>query len=412
MNQAISPPQKATQVSQDSLVSQTSKNAFRKKQWFSFILAFLVFVVIFFSLPYEPQQQLSISEKDADPTPVSVVLVAAKKHRAMITALGEIKPRWQSEVRAFVRGKATFVSKNALAGKIVKEDELLATIDDTRYLAQLAEANNRLAAAKISLLVAQRESNQAKRNWQRSGLPGKPESPLAFHEPQLAAAKLEVEAAQLAVKDANFDLQQTKIKAPFDGVVISRTINPSETVEVGAPLFTLISNSLFEIPVKLNGHQWQLLGDKWQQQTATVSEIDRDTKWQARLDRAAGFIDQDTRQRTLFLVVDNTPGLIVGNMVRATIQGRQFQDLLRVPQSALTREGFIWLIDKNNQLQRWRAQVMFSEDNWSYIRLPEVASLIENNNRNNKSDTSLYWQVVVTPQESFLPGAATTPESI
>ena len=412
MNQAISPPQKTIPASQDSQTSQTSTKTTRKMQWISFILAFLIFVVIFFSLPYEPQQDLSVSEQVEAPAPVSVMLVAAKKHQAKIAALGEVKPRWQSEVRAFVRGKAIFISEKALAGKIVKKNEVLATIDDTRYRAQLAEANNRLAAAKVSLLVAQRESNQAKRNWQRSGLQGKPDSPLAFHEPQLAAAKAEVEAAQLAVKDANFELQQTKVIAPFDSVVVSRTINPGEAVEVGTPLFTLISNSVFEVPVKLNHHQWHLLGDKWQQQTATISEIDGNKMWQAKLDRAAGFIEPDTRQRTLYLVVEKTSGPIVGNMIRANIQGRHFQELLKIPQSALTREGFIWLIDKNNQLQRWRAQVAFSEDNWSFIHLPEIASLAENSNRNNRSDTSLYWQVAITPQESFLPGTAATPENI
>lgn len=412
MNQAISPPPQKVPVPQNAETSQASKRTNKKVQWISFVLAFLIFVVIIFSLPYEPQQDYTLSEQAAVPTPVSVMLVTAKKHQAKVAALGEVKPRWQSEVRAFVRGKTKFLSERALAGKTVKKNEVLASIDDTRYRAQLAEANNRLAAAKVSLLVAQRESEQAKRNWQRSGLQGLPESPLAFHEPQLAAAELELEAAQLAVKEANFELQQTNIIAPFDSVVVSRTINPGETIEIGTPLFTLISNSVFEIPVKLNHHQWQLLDDNWQQQTATISELDGNNKWQAKLDRAAGFVEPDTRQRTLYLVIENTSGPIVGNMIRANIQGRQYHGLLKIPQSAITREGFIWLVDKNNQLQRWRAQVVFSEDNWSFIQLPDVASLTENSNRNNAADTTFYWQVVLTPQESFLPGTAVTPENI
>jgi HlyD family secretion protein len=61
-------------------------------------------------------------------------------------------------------------------------------------------------------------------------------------EATLASAEAVVEQKQASLQQAEVDLQRTEIRAPIDGVVINRTINPGQTVAV-----SLVSKTLFKI---------------------------------------------------------------------------------------------------------------------------------------------------------------------
>ena len=51
-------------------------------------------------------------------------------------------------------------------------------------------------------------------------------------EANLTSAEAVVEQKRAAVQQAEVDLQRTEIRAPIDGVVINRAINPGQTVAV------------------------------------------------------------------------------------------------------------------------------------------------------------------------------------
>jgi len=61
-------------------------------------------------------------------------------------------------------------------------------------------------------------------------------------EANLTSAEAVVEQKQAALQEAEVDLQRTEIRAPIDGVVINRAINPGQTVAV-----SLESKTLFQI---------------------------------------------------------------------------------------------------------------------------------------------------------------------
>lgn len=397
-------------MNQSLKIENTPAKNSTKSQWWTALIAFIVFLLVITLFSEEEAHNSEIERQKLALPVVSALKVFPSSYHATVEALGEVKPRWQTELRSFVRGEVTRVADSALEGRNVKKGQILITMDNTRYLAQLAEAKNRLAAAKVSLLVAERESVQAKRNWKLSGLKGEPKSSLAFKQPQLEAAQAEYAAAESVVKDATRDLDFTKVTAPFDGIVITRTVNPGETVEAGQPLLTLISNQLLDVPVKLNQNQWQLIAENWQGKVARLHlpNINLETQklqtWSAILERVSGHIDPSTRQRTLFLKAQNADALMPGSMVKATISGRQFENLLKVPQSAITRDGFIWLVDSQQQLQRSHAEVLFTQADWSFISTPEIAVI--------KQDENNYWRIVLTPLSSYLPGTRVQAEII
>ena len=65
---------------------------------------------------------------------------------------------------------------------------------------------------------------------------------MSMAEASLASAEAVVEQKQASLQQAEVDLQRTEIRAPIEGIVINRTINPGQTVAV-----SLESKTLFKI---------------------------------------------------------------------------------------------------------------------------------------------------------------------
>jgi len=70
-------------------------------------------------------------------------------------------------------------------------------------------------------------------------------------EQQVAVRQAEVRLAQSALDRANYDLQQTEISAPFDGVVAPFTAQPGDYVPAGRPVMALLSDSGWRIVANL-----------------------------------------------------------------------------------------------------------------------------------------------------------------
>jgi HlyD family secretion protein len=123
----------------------------------------------------------------------------------------------------------------------VKTGQVLARFDRTALVAQLAQAQGTLAAAQAALEQARTTSTRTARDRDRADtLHAAGFMTDADHDLAVAAARLADQAvtqaeAQLAAQQANYttartNLDHTVITAPTDGVVITRNIDPGQTV--------------------------------------------------------------------------------------------------------------------------------------------------------------------------------------
>jgi len=99
---------------------------------------------------------------------------------------------------------------------------------------RLAESEHRTALALVSAMLAEREAAQAARHSAKVDSAG-----LAVRERRLAVLEADVDAlaAELAVAEA--DLQASVIRAPDDGWVVRRIVEPGASVVAGQPLVSL-----------------------------------------------------------------------------------------------------------------------------------------------------------------------------
>ena len=343
---------------------------------------------------------VSLQENSYFVPKVSIVTVPIKTQAGVLQTLAEITPRWSATLKAHVGGEIIVVSNKALAGETVDKGNLLIQIEGTAYRANLANAEKELADAQLSLLQAKKQSAQAIRDWERSGLESQP-SDLALKKPQLEIARKAVKASEENIKAANKKNAYTKVTAPFSGIVTQRFVSIGQTVSAGDNLVHVLDQSILDIAVSLSSRQWNNLAENWQQQTALVKNDAGQVIAEALITRGGGFLDPSTRQYKIFLEVkiNDSNRVLAGEFVHIDLPGKSTPNSLRIPESAFTREGNVWYVDTNERLRYFASEVLFYQDNELIVAAPVVAVASE-------------LRIITTPLASFIAGSEVLPVNV
>ena len=169
--------------------------------------------------------------------PVQVAPLDLRQVSYTVTAPGSIEAFQQVQITARVAGavdKVAFVE-----GQSVKQGDLLVAIEPDRFQVAVGLANAALERAKATELAAEAEVARRKDAIaQHPGLVAGEE--VAQFETQVATGKADVNSAQQAVRVAQLNLRDSYVRAPFAGVIQSRTVVGGQFLQPGAILATLI----------------------------------------------------------------------------------------------------------------------------------------------------------------------------
>ena len=179
----------------------------------------------------------------------------------MVEASGPINPVNTTQVGALVSGEILniYVDYNSE----VKKGDLMAVIDQTQILAQLAEAKASLSSAKENLESAEVSYRLAKKNYERYEALYKKNyvSKVNLEEHELAyanaksslnSAQASVVRAQSNVDTAEKNLSNTKIVSPIDGVVLTRKVSEGQTITAGfsTPELFVVAQDLTKMQIE------------------------------------------------------------------------------------------------------------------------------------------------------------------
>ena len=178
-----------------------------------------------------------------------------------VSATGTLQPLTQVDVSSELSGVVRSVA--AEENQRVASGDVLAELDTTRILAQIERAEANVAAAEARVgdaRVTLRETEQVlERTRQLSGRGMATEQALetAIAAHDRADSAVAIAVANLAVAEADLKLQQadlakSTIYAPIDGIVLSRSVNPGQTVasSMQAPVLFVIAENLETMELK------------------------------------------------------------------------------------------------------------------------------------------------------------------
>ena len=158
---------------------------------------------------------------------------------AVLNASGYVTARRRATVSSKVTGKVleVFVEE----GKSVKKGQVLARLDDSQVRAAIAVAQAQLATARHAAAEDEARLKEAERQYNRLSqlvqekVVGRAEvdtaqSAVESLKARIALARQQVEVAQSQVAALEVDLADMQVRAPFDGVAISKDAQPGEMI--------------------------------------------------------------------------------------------------------------------------------------------------------------------------------------
>jgi RND family efflux transporter MFP subunit len=293
---------------------------------------------------------------------VQVVLADPASYRAQIKTQGTIIPHRQINLVTEVSGRVTRVAEDFAVGGAFEEGQLLVELDERDYRYALVNAESQVASAERELALEKGQARQAKREWRDLG--SAEANALSLRQPQVRAAEAALASARAERDRAFLNLQRSKIKAPFGGRVETKQVDLGQFLTVGSVLGTIYDSSVAEVRLPLSNDQLALTDfvpgqsiDAQSTLTLSANIGGQDKEWIATLARLESSVDSTTRFYHIIAEVDqpfnmdiHSQPLLMGLFVEATLPGRQFENVIRLPKKALI-DSQIFIVDEDDTLR-------------------------------------------------------------
>jgi membrane fusion protein (multidrug efflux system) len=268
------------------------------------------------------------------PRGIAVRTVAVEKRDLPedVVLTGTLKPRAQVQVVAEVQARLLRVLRDE--GAPVGKGDVLAVLDETDYRLANDRARAALAVAEANRAHAQTEKQRADNLLKTGGITDR-DHLAAGVALQVAEAGLAQARAEAAI--AGQQLARTEVRAPFAGRVARRFPDPGAMLSPGAPLFTLVDDSVLEYkaPVSSRDFGKVKVGDP----VALVIDAREGTRASGRIARVEPLVDERSRSFQVVVEVPGRPDLVGGLFARAFVRVGEVAGATVVPPAALVRDG-------------------------------------------------------------------------
>ncbi|HAS8417521.1 TPA: efflux RND transporter periplasmic adaptor subunit [Vibrio vulnificus] len=294
------------------------------------------------------------------------------EHKVMITSHGELVPFETTRLSAQVSGEVVSWHPNFVTGGIVKRGEVLFSIESDNYQAAVLQAEAELASAKAALIEEKAKAKVAER--QAKNLNDKQVSDLYLRKPQLLSAEAQVKSALASLKRAERDLENCKVVAPYDALVVSRQIGVGQFISVGSEVALLNNIEAAEIHIPIAGFDSAFLPEKLSNIRATIRlQGLRQVEREGNIDRDLAMIDSATRMINVVVRIDDPyginsqkPAIKFGSYVEVQFAGKELKHIYRLPQELVSNRT-VWVVNEENQLYPRTVNVLRSEGEFVLI---------------------------------------------
>ncbi|KFZ39159.1 RND transporter MFP subunit [Shewanella mangrovi] len=328
------------------------------------VLLTIVLIVVLFKSMKPPEKK---PEDETLPV-VKVVTAEPQTVTLSLSSYGTVNPKYRTQLVSEVQGRIQQVAPQFVAGGMVKKGDELAVIEPFDYQAALKQAEANLAQAQASLEEERARGEVAKVDFKGfSGVP--PE--LGLRKPQLKQEQANVKYAEAELDRARRNLERTVIRAPYDAIVSSRSVNLGQYVTVGTNLGELFDTDIAEVRLPLANKELAYLesvDNPYTEVTLTAQLAGKTVNWQAHIVRSEGVVDPDNRMVYLVAEVQDPYlrhtiaqtgqlALKFGSFVDAEIRGRTLSNVVKLPRY-LVRNNKVAVVNDEDRIEMRSVKVV------------------------------------------------------
>lgn len=339
---------------------------------------------------------------------VTVAELTAESVKPVLTAYGDLQSARQLELRAATGGTLSEIAPGLRDGGRVEAGEVLFRIDPAAAEAQLAFAENDVAAAvaeadeaDIGLTLAHEEiaASERQRDLRAQALARSEDLrsrgvgtaadlevaelalataeqvligrrlALAQAEARVERAAIAHERAVIARNEAVRDLANTIEVAPYAGLLTDVTALPGRLVSVNEKLGLLMDPTALEVAFRVSRAQYARLADAAGEAlplpvTASLGVEGIELTVRGVIDRAGASFGAGQSGRLIYARLDNDrPGLFrPGDFLTVRVEEPQLTGVAVVPATAVSAEGRMLLVGAEDRLEEIEVTVLRRQD--------------------------------------------------
>ncbi len=326
-----------------------------------------------------------------------------------ILSYGEIYSKRMLEIRPLVSGRLDYVSEKFVEGGYVKSGDILFRLNQKDYLneleiaeidledtkAQLSEAISKLDFANLEFEVSESQLNLRKNALDRqtqlaeSGLTTSSQleniqlayssSKQQFLNKQnlvkssknaIDKLKIQLKRRSISIDKAKRNLDETEIKAPFDGIIASVNILPGSVINKNEKLGTLLDPNSLEVMFNLSANEFSRVIDKDGKLLnldiiAYLKLSNNDIPFSGKIERINPEIVNIGSGRKLFASINlgENKTLRPGDFVVLEIKEPSIKNITVLPSSAVTIDGKIFILEEDNRLKEIEVTILRRQGN-------------------------------------------------
>ena len=321
-----------------------------------------------------------------------------------IQLFGKIFAARQIQIRALVTGQIVDIHPNLVEGGLIRRGEVILAIDEFEYRSALKESEARLAEARARIVereakrlaetealkrdreilaVLDRDLKRASQLRKRGNISVQAldkkrlelsrqqraivlrQNGIDAETARLEQEKATIERLDVAVQRARYDLERTKVRAPFDGVFLNVTAQAGQRLGVLDSVGNLIATGRLEARFHISDAQYGRLtstergvigrrarviwrvGQRKLDLNAVIARVG------AQIDTASGGVEVFARIEDREAVSSLRPGAFV----EVRIPDRTYLNVVRVPETVLHPGGIVYGVEDGRLVQR-RAEIV------------------------------------------------------
>jgi RND family efflux transporter MFP subunit len=316
---------------------------------------------------------------------VQVVRVQPDSHEVIISATGTVIPAREIVLESQVAGEIVFIHPEFTEGGFLEKGAEVLRIDPQDYSLALILAQAMVKDAESKLKQLEEEAAAAKDEWRNLYQDRQKDEleppPLLVKEPQLSAAKAMLTAEKADVQKARLNLARTKIRTPFNSIVRAKNVDIGSQVSGQEKLAELVGTDEYWIQasIPVDRLSWIKIPRKPAESGSKVRIFYRNADERAgRVIKLLGALETEGRMARILVEVKDplelkTAGkyqlpLLIGEYVRIEIEGRQLQNVYRIPRATLRDDANLWIVSNDGKLDIRKVEIIWRDTQTVLLR--------------------------------------------
>lgn len=387
------------------------------------LIALVILVLAVLGMRYLVATKPEVATQPAEERTFAVRAAPVKMgdYAPLLKVYGEVIAGREVDLRTLVGGEVVAVSDNLQPGGIVEKGEQLLKIDEFAYQGALTEARASLAEARARLTQLEGQLRVEKNNSirieeqvefakrdlarvealfergaatergvderklilsQRQQTLERTYNTIAVEEAKIEQQRAAIDRAQWQLRQAERNLSDTQLLAPFEGVVRSDAVEVGRMINQNDVVAVLYDRNVLEVRFTLSDAQYgRLLADPQPlagRPVQVVWNIGEDPiRYDAVIQRAGADIARARGGVDVYARIsleDKKRTIRPGAFVEVLLPDRTYEGVARIPEEALYDGDKVYVIDADGRMQPKAVKPLAFDDGTILVRGKDLAA--------------------------------------